>query len=97
MDSAMIAYTRTDEELLDAARHGDEGALAVLAERHRDRLERMAAAAWGSSTRPNSSPSAATWPSRCCPPTPCLTRGNRAASGEGVVGGHAAHACRSAY
>jgi RNA polymerase sigma-70 factor (ECF subfamily) len=32
---------RTDEELLDAARNGDEGALAVLVERHRDRLERM--------------------------------------------------------
>ncbi len=37
----MSADTRTDEELLDAARHGDEGALAVLVERHRDRLERM--------------------------------------------------------
>src|SRR5207237_7793392 len=37
----MSADTRTDEQLLDAARHGDEGALAVLVERHRDRLERM--------------------------------------------------------
>src|SRR5882724_7493985 len=37
----MNADTRTDEELLDAARNGDEGALAVLVERHRDRLERM--------------------------------------------------------
>src|SRR5438445_323010 len=37
----MSADTRTDAELLDAARHGDEGALAVLVERHRDRLERM--------------------------------------------------------
>src|SRR5262245_58956220 len=41
MDSAMSADTRTSEELLDAARGGDEGALAVLVERHRDRLERM--------------------------------------------------------
>src|SRR5439155_17347994 len=41
MASFMIADTRTDEELLDAARHGDEAALAVLVERHRDRLERM--------------------------------------------------------
>jgi RNA polymerase sigma-70 factor, ECF subfamily len=37
----MSADTRTDEELLDAARNGDEGALAVLIDRHRDRLERM--------------------------------------------------------
>src|SRR5438034_3213767 len=37
----MNADTRTNEELLDAARTGDEGALAVLVERHRDRLERM--------------------------------------------------------
>src|SRR5919201_1568459 len=37
----MSADTRTNEELLDAARNGDEGALAVLVERHRDRLERM--------------------------------------------------------
>src|SRR5262245_2526788 len=41
MDSAMSADTRTIEELLDAARHGDEAALAVLVERHRSRLERM--------------------------------------------------------
>jgi RNA polymerase sigma-70 factor (ECF subfamily) len=32
---------RTNEELLEAARHGDGDALAVLVERHRDRLERM--------------------------------------------------------
>ena len=37
----MRADTRTNEELLDAACHGDENALAVLVERHRDRLERM--------------------------------------------------------
>jgi RNA polymerase sigma-70 factor (ECF subfamily) len=37
----MSADTRTDEELLDAARNGDEGALAILVERHRERLERM--------------------------------------------------------
>jgi RNA polymerase sigma-70 factor (ECF subfamily) len=37
----MSADTRTNEELLDAAQSGDEGALAVLVERHRDRLERM--------------------------------------------------------
>jgi RNA polymerase sigma-70 factor (ECF subfamily) len=37
----MNADTRTNEELLDAARNGDEDALAVLVERHRDRLERM--------------------------------------------------------
>ena len=37
----MSADPRSDEELLDAARNGDEGALAVLVERHRDRLERM--------------------------------------------------------
>src|SRR5438874_8985707 len=41
MDSTMSADTRTNEELLDAARDGDERALAVLVERHRDRLERM--------------------------------------------------------
>ena len=41
MGSTMSADTRTNEELLDAARNGDEGALAVLVERHRDRLERM--------------------------------------------------------
>src|SRR5262247_2743035 len=39
--SAMRADTRTDEELLDGARTGDEGALAVLVQRHRDRLECM--------------------------------------------------------
>ena len=37
----MSGDTRTDEELLDAAQSGDEGALAILIERHRDRLERM--------------------------------------------------------
>src|SRR5436190_23769694 len=37
----MSADTRTNEELLDAARNGDEGALAVLVQRHRERLERM--------------------------------------------------------
>jgi RNA polymerase sigma-70 factor, ECF subfamily len=37
----MTADTRTNEELLDAARNGDESALAVLVERHKDRLERM--------------------------------------------------------
>ena len=37
----MSADTRTNEELLDAAQSGDEGVLAVLVERHRDRLERM--------------------------------------------------------
>jgi RNA polymerase sigma-70 factor (ECF subfamily) len=42
MDSLMSADARTDEELLEAARGGDEGALAVLFERHRGRLERMA-------------------------------------------------------
>jgi RNA polymerase sigma-70 factor (ECF subfamily) len=36
----MIADTRTNEELLDATRNGDEGPLAVLVERHRGRLER---------------------------------------------------------
>src|SRR5438874_7109575 len=41
MDSSMSAETRTNEELLDAAQSGDEAALAVLVERHRDRLERM--------------------------------------------------------
>ena len=41
MDSTRSADTRTNEELLDAARNGDEGALGVLVERHRDRLERM--------------------------------------------------------
>src|SRR6516162_5353077 len=37
----MSAEGRTDDELLDAARNGDEPALAVLVERPRDRLERM--------------------------------------------------------
>src|SRR5438067_12893913 len=37
----MSAEMRSDEELLLAARGGDEGALAVLVERHRGRLERM--------------------------------------------------------
>jgi RNA polymerase sigma-70 factor (ECF subfamily) len=41
MDSSMTADSRTNEELLDAARAGDESALAVLVERHRGRLERM--------------------------------------------------------
>src|SRR5213083_2668122 len=41
MDSIKSTDTRTNEELLEAARHGDEGALAVLVERHRGRLERM--------------------------------------------------------
>jgi len=37
----MSADTRSNEHLLDAARNGDEGALAALVERHRERLERM--------------------------------------------------------
>src|SRR5947209_14430053 len=37
----MSGDTRTNEELLDAAHNGDDGALANLVERHRDRLERM--------------------------------------------------------
>ncbi|HEV3078244.1 MAG TPA: sigma-70 family RNA polymerase sigma factor [Gemmataceae bacterium] len=37
----MSADSRTDEDLLDASRRGDENALAVLVERHRERLERM--------------------------------------------------------
>jgi RNA polymerase sigma-70 factor (ECF subfamily) len=37
----MSADARTDEELLEAARDGDEPALAALFERHRGRLERM--------------------------------------------------------
>jgi RNA polymerase sigma-70 factor (ECF subfamily) len=37
----MSADPPTNEELLDAARNGDEAALAALVERHRDRLERM--------------------------------------------------------
>src|SRR4051812_11068438 len=39
--STMSADTRTNENLLDAARAGDEAALAVLVERYRLRLERM--------------------------------------------------------
>jgi RNA polymerase sigma-70 factor (ECF subfamily) len=41
MGSTMNADIRTNDELLDVARNGDEGALAALVERHRDRLERM--------------------------------------------------------
>src|SRR6516225_11504281 len=41
MDPAVSTDLRTNEELLDTARSGDEGALAVLVERYRDRLERM--------------------------------------------------------
>jgi RNA polymerase sigma factor (sigma-70 family) len=41
MDSTMSADTRSNEELLDAARQGDEGAITVLVERNRDGLERM--------------------------------------------------------
>src|SRR5262245_63702874 len=41
MDSTMSSDIRSDEELLDTARNGDEDALALLFERHRDRLERM--------------------------------------------------------
>src|SRR5262249_45785354 len=37
----MSADTRTNDDLLEAARNGDEAALAVLFERHRERLERM--------------------------------------------------------
>ena len=37
----MSADAKTDEELLDAARLGDEKALAALIGRHRERLERM--------------------------------------------------------
>src|SRR2546423_1798306 len=42
MGFTMSADIRTNEELLDAARNGDERALAVLVERHPDRLGRMA-------------------------------------------------------
>lgn len=41
MDSAMSADTPIHDELLEAARNGDESALAALVERHRERLERM--------------------------------------------------------
>jgi hypothetical protein len=41
MDSRMTADPRSNDDLLDATRAGDEGALALLFERHRDRLERM--------------------------------------------------------
>ena len=37
----MSADSRSDLDLLEAAQSGDEDALAVLVERHRDRLERM--------------------------------------------------------
>jgi RNA polymerase sigma-70 factor (ECF subfamily) len=37
----MSADGRTNDDLLEAARNGDENALAVLVERHRERLERM--------------------------------------------------------
>jgi RNA polymerase sigma-70 factor (ECF subfamily) len=37
----MSADTRSNDELLEAARGGDDGALAVLVERYRGRLERM--------------------------------------------------------
>src|ERR1700692_429360 len=40
-DSTMSTDTRTTEELLDAARNSDEGALAVLVERHPARLGRV--------------------------------------------------------
>src|SRR5258707_2379965 len=41
MGFIMSADTRTNDELLGAAKNGDEGALALLFERHRDRLERL--------------------------------------------------------
>jgi RNA polymerase sigma-70 factor (ECF subfamily) len=37
----MSADIPSNDELLDAARNGDDNALAVLVERHRERLERM--------------------------------------------------------
>src|SRR5262245_42865859 len=37
----MSAGPGTTAELVDASSRGDEGSLAVLIERHRDRLERM--------------------------------------------------------
>ncbi len=39
----MSADAPTNDELLEAARNGDEGALARLVDRHRGRLERMVA------------------------------------------------------
>ena len=39
----MSADSRSDLDPVDAAQSGDEGVLAVLVERHRDRLERMVA------------------------------------------------------
>src|SRR5262245_3997977 len=41
MDPATSADAPTHDQLLEAARQGDEGALAALVERHRGRLERM--------------------------------------------------------
>jgi RNA polymerase sigma-70 factor (ECF subfamily) len=41
MDASARTVTRTDGQLLDAARGGDDGALAALVERHRGRLEHM--------------------------------------------------------
>ncbi len=41
MDPTRTFDARTSDELLEVARNGDEGALAVLVERHRGRLERM--------------------------------------------------------
>src|SRR5262245_32460524 len=43
MESVMSAENPSNEELLQAARGGDEAALAALVQRHRDRLERMVA------------------------------------------------------
>jgi hypothetical protein len=37
----MSTDTRINEKLLNAARNGDEDALAALVERHRERLERV--------------------------------------------------------